>query len=85
MEWSGRAPFLLASKLARGTKDKARAMSEKFNAAIAVIGIDIGKNSFRRHAALNFDIADALSHNIADQREDAGSIAAVRRASVAVL
>jgi hypothetical protein len=82
MEWSGRAPSLSASKLARGTKDKAHAMSEKFNAAIAVIGIDIGKNTFRRQAALNFDIADALSHYIADQRGDAGS---VRRASVAVL
>jgi transposase len=33
-------------KLARGTKDKEHAMSEKLNTAIAVIGIDIGKNSF---------------------------------------
>src|SRR5450759_1305112 len=32
--------------LARGTKDKEHAMSEKLNTAIAVIGIDIGKNSF---------------------------------------
>src|SRR5208283_1776321 len=32
--------------LARGTKDKEHAMSQKFNTAIAVIGIDIGKNSF---------------------------------------
>jgi transposase len=32
--------------LARGAKDKERAMSEKRNTAIAVIGIDIGKNSF---------------------------------------
>src|SRR6187399_1971355 len=30
----------------RGAKDKERAMSQKLNAAIAVIGIDIGKNSF---------------------------------------
>jgi hypothetical protein len=51
MEWSGRAPSLLASKLARGTKDKARAMSEKFNAAIAVIGIDIGKLFSAAHRA----------------------------------
>jgi transposase len=29
-----------------GTKDKEHAMSEKLNTAIAVIGIDIGKNSF---------------------------------------
>jgi transposase len=33
-------------KLARGAKDKERAMSQKINTAIAVIGIDIGKNSF---------------------------------------
>jgi transposase len=32
--------------LARGAKDKEHAMSQKFNTAIAVIGIDIGKNSF---------------------------------------
>jgi transposase len=33
-------------KLARGAKDKEHAMSEQLNATIAVIGIDIGKNSF---------------------------------------
>ena len=33
-------------KLARGTKDKEYAMSQKLNTATAVIGIDIGKNSF---------------------------------------
>jgi len=33
-------------KLARGAKDKEHAMSAKLNTAIAVIGIDIGKNSF---------------------------------------
>lgn len=33
-------------KLARGAKDKEHAMSQKSNTAIAVIGIDIGKNSF---------------------------------------
>jgi len=32
--------------LARGTEDKEHAMSPKPNSAIAVIGIDIGKNSF---------------------------------------
>jgi hypothetical protein len=32
--------------LARGTKDKEHAMPQKLNTAIAVIGIDIGKNSF---------------------------------------
>jgi transposase len=34
------------SKLARGAEDKEHAMSEKPHSAIAVIGIDIGKNSF---------------------------------------
>jgi len=34
------------SKLARGAKDKEHAMSQTLNTAIAVIGIDIGKNSF---------------------------------------
>src|SRR5262249_31600580 len=33
-------------KLARGAKDKEHAMSHKLNSEIAVIGIDIGKNSF---------------------------------------
>ena len=32
--------------LARGTKDKEHAMLQKLNSEIAVIGIDIGKNSF---------------------------------------
>jgi transposase len=34
------------SKLARGAKDKEHAMSEKLITTIAVVGIDIGKNSF---------------------------------------
>ena len=33
-------------KLARGAKDEEHAMSHKLNSEIAVIGIDIGKNSF---------------------------------------
>jgi hypothetical protein len=33
-------------KLARGAQDKEHAMSQKLNSAMAVIGIDIGKNSF---------------------------------------
>ena len=41
MGWSGSAPRQQA-KLARGTKDKERAMSQTSNTAIAVIGIDIG-------------------------------------------
>ena len=32
--------------LARGTKDKEHAMSQTLKTAIAVIGIDIGNNSF---------------------------------------
>jgi hypothetical protein len=44
-------------KLARGAKDEQHAMSHKLNAGIAVIGIDIGKNSFHvvgldRHGAI---------------------------------
>jgi hypothetical protein len=34
------------AKLARGAKDKEHTMSQTPNTAIAVIGIDIGKNSF---------------------------------------
>jgi hypothetical protein len=34
------------AKLARGAKAKEHAMSHKLNSGIAVIGIDIGKNSF---------------------------------------
>jgi hypothetical protein len=34
------------AKLARGVEDEEHVMSHKLNAAIAVIGIDIGKNSF---------------------------------------
>jgi len=36
----------LLEKLARGAKVKEHVMSQKLNSAIAVIGIDIGKNSF---------------------------------------
>ena len=34
------------AKLARGAKDEEHTMSQTANTAIAVIGIDIGKNSF---------------------------------------
>src|SRR6267142_6470898 len=37
---------LSASKLVGGTQRKEQAMSEKLNSVIAVIGIDMGKNSF---------------------------------------
>src|SRR5262245_65874924 len=47
-EWDG--PAVLRprqqEKLARGAKPEEHAMSAKANSAIAVIGIDIGKNSF---------------------------------------
>ena len=46
MGWSGRAPARQQVMLARGAKDKEHAMSQKLNTAIAVIGIDSGKNSF---------------------------------------
>jgi transposase len=36
----------LLVKLARGSRDEERTMSSKVNSAVAVIGIDIGKNSF---------------------------------------
>jgi transposase len=34
------------AKLARGANDEEHAMSARLNTAIAVVGIDIGKNSF---------------------------------------
>ena len=47
MGWSGRAPAPPASEAGKGgAKDKEHAMSQTPNTAIAVIGIDIGKNSF---------------------------------------
>src|SRR5438046_8927140 len=46
MGWSGRSPAPPATNLARGSKDKEHAMSQNLNSAVAVIGIDIGKNSF---------------------------------------
>src|SRR5271156_415152 len=45
MEWSGGAARQRL-KLARGAKDKEHAMSQNPDSAVAVIGIDIGKNSF---------------------------------------
>jgi transposase len=47
MGWSGRAPAPPANEAGEGgSEDKEHAMSEKLNSEIAVIGIDIGKNSF---------------------------------------
>src|SRR5262245_36048379 len=47
MGWSGRAPAPASEPNWQGApKTKEHAMSEKLNSKIAVIGIDIGKNSF---------------------------------------
>src|SRR3984893_10546288 len=46
MGWSGRAPAPPAIEARKGPQDKEHAMSQTLNAAIAVVGIDIGKNSF---------------------------------------
>src|SRR5512145_2244397 len=47
MGWSGRAPALPARQAGEGPpKTKEHAMSQKLNSEVAVIGIDIGKNSF---------------------------------------
>src|SRR6516164_8216311 len=47
MGWSGRAPAPASKRNWQGApKTREHAMSPKLNAGIAVIGIDIGKNSF---------------------------------------
>src|ERR1700761_1897291 len=47
MGWSGRAPVLSASQTGKGApKTKEHAMSQKLDSKVAVVGIDIGKNSF---------------------------------------
>ena len=46
MGWSGRAPAQQQAMLVRGTKDKKPAMAEALKNSIAVVGINIGKNSF---------------------------------------
>src|SRR6516162_3888950 len=58
MGWSGRAPAPPANEAGEGApKTKEHAMSQKLDSKVAVIGIDIGKNSFHivgqdRHGAL---------------------------------
>ena len=44
--------------LARGTKDKEHAMLQKLNSEIAVIGIDIGKNSFHNRISAALSCCD---------------------------
>jgi hypothetical protein len=47
MGWSGRAPAPPASEPGKGrAQDKEHAIAQKLTAAIAVMGNDIGKNSF---------------------------------------
>src|SRR5919109_1540321 len=46
MGWSGRAPAPLAARLAKSAEDREHAMTETLKAASAVVGIDIGTNSF---------------------------------------
>src|ERR1700680_3635174 len=47
MGWSGRAPALSASQNGKGApKTKEHVMSQNLDSRVAVIGIDIGKNSF---------------------------------------
>src|ERR1700692_2549337 len=46
MGWAGRAPAPPAIECWEGSPKKEHAMSQKLESAIAVIGIDIGKNSF---------------------------------------
>jgi transposase len=57
MEWSGRAPAPPAIKAGQGTEDKEHAMSQKSSTSIAVIGIDIGKNSFH---VVGLDVRGAI-------------------------
>ena len=54
-------------KLARGAQDNEHAMSQKLSAAIAVIGIDIGKNSF--HIKNGSWVTSELSPFIPQQRK----------------
>src|SRR6201996_2625517 len=58
--WDGPAVLLprQQAKLARGAKDKEHAMSQTPSTAIAVIGIDIGKNSFH---VVGFDERGAIA------------------------
>jgi hypothetical protein len=65
MEWSGRAPAPPASNLARGSKDKEHAMSQNLNSAVAVIGIDIGKNSFHVIGISEDMVAEGLVTSLA--------------------
>jgi hypothetical protein len=62
-------------KLARGAKDKEHAMSQTPNSAVAVIGIDIGKNSFHvvGHDARGAIVLRPARKNRARQRLERGA------------
>jgi hypothetical protein len=62
------------AKLARGAKDKEHAMSQTPSTAFAVIGIDIGKNSF--HVAMRILRA---CHKEADDWDLGGLLPVQRR------
>ena len=49
MEWSGRAPAPPAVEAGKGAKDKEHAISQTLKTAIAVVGIDIIRQSGRIH------------------------------------
>jgi len=57
MGWSGRALAPPASEPCQGAKVKEHAMSQHFSTTIAVMGIDIGKNSFH---VVGFDQRGAI-------------------------
>jgi len=46
LHWSGRAPAPPASEAGRGRQNQGARQSQKLNSAIALVAIDIGKNSF---------------------------------------
>src|SRR5262245_7145577 len=69
MGWSGRAPARKQGKLARGTKDEEHAMSPKLNSGIAVIGIDIGKNSFH---VVGLDLSGSAAPPVHSERFRSG-------------
>jgi transposase len=60
--------FVYGRPLAR-TKDEEHAMSHKLNSAIAVIGIDIGKNSFH---VVGHDKRGAITHHLSRKLQKLG-------------
>jgi hypothetical protein len=78
MGWSGRAPALTASEACKArTKDKEHAMSQEFNSAIAVVGIDMAEfvprrwpQSGRCDCAAARQSATAIDGNAATEREE---------------